>query len=895
MGLQFSLLMRLLIGSGFVAGGPAVTSITSATQTEGTSLVHMVTLAEAVSVVPAAYTFSISSVTASTPSDYTATPTFSSGITLLGGTISVPVGVSSFTVTVPTTQDTIFEGSETYSITVGAMTSTGTLTDDESAPTIASVSSASATEGGSIVHTVVITGTAEAARTFAISLSGGTATGGTDYTNSITNAMFSASITYSGGFITVQPGTPSFTVTIPTSVDALVEGNETYTLSIGGASGTGTIVDANQADFFLNLSAATNATISDAQATGTITTVPSDFYLNLSSAVNATISDSQAAGTITGSGGSLTVRVTESALSGVAPFAVFFDASATTSTQTTRPMHDVAYWSDFGDTGAGNWAYGAGVNSSRNAAIGFVSAHVYETPGTYTFTQYASDGNSTSFVTKTITVADPDVEFAGNKTVCYSEGGDFTGAPVGCIEVTVAGTTNDAVTKLAANIGAGNKRHLWRAGQTFTLAGSLAINVGGGANHFGKFGSGAKPLFVATTTAPMVALSSTGTPNGVTNWRFQDIALDCASLDTVGFNGSGHASDVLIHRVDISNTIGSLSLSGSQLDAYNSTTNFLHAMWDRFAFIDSTVNGLRAGDGANGLFVNCNRFALMGSSINTNGLGEHGVRTQLLNRAVISNNNFTGIVAGKHHLTIRGTNFAGTNSVVAGTYTEKVVVCDNKFTGGVNQEIMTMAPQFATSNERGRNLIVERNWFEGTTDSRYFIKSAQTDVTVRNNVAYVPNNEGGNFVNAKDEDVDGRFYPDRVHVYNNTVYHASNSANAFSLFEAIGNSVNLSGCVFDVRNNVLCAPNGASNMRISSNGGWPIVSVATINASNNTGNSGAIATNPGFATTPPTALAHFTLSGGSYANGTGTSVKNWRDMYGTTTDATPDMGAVRIA
>ena len=253
---------------GFVSTGPAVSSITSATQTEGTSLVHTVTLASAVTGVPATYTFSISG-TASVTSDYTLPPTFSNSVTLLGGILTVPVAVTTFTITVATSQDTVYEGTETYTISVGGMSNTGTISDDESAPTVTSVSSASATEGTNIAHTVTITGTAQAARTYAISLADVTATGGgTDYTSTLTSGAFSNGVTISGGNISVPAGITSFTVSVPTTTDGPTESAETYTLTIGGASGTGTINDASTPDFYLNLSNAVNVTLANTQARG---------------------------------------------------------------------------------------------------------------------------------------------------------------------------------------------------------------------------------------------------------------------------------------------------------------------------------------------------------------------------------------------------------------------------------------------------------------------------------------------------------------------------------------------------------------------------------------------------------------------------------------------------
>lgn len=223
---------------------PTVTSITSTAQTESTAITHNVVLSATVGGVPATYAFAITPITASAGSDYNATPTFgSSGVTLSGGNLTVPVGVFSFPIIVATSQDAVYEGTESYSITVAGVTNTVNINDDDSAPTVLSVSSASGYEGYSVLHTVAITGTAQEATSFALSLSGGTATAGVDYTSTLTNSHFSASVTISGGNISVPSGVTSFQVFVPALTDALTEGNETYTLTIGGASGTGTIME----------------------------------------------------------------------------------------------------------------------------------------------------------------------------------------------------------------------------------------------------------------------------------------------------------------------------------------------------------------------------------------------------------------------------------------------------------------------------------------------------------------------------------------------------------------------------------------------------------------------------------------------------------------------------
>ena len=143
--------------------------------------------------------------------------------------------------TVPTTLDTIDEGvSENYTISVGGVSAVGTITDDDAAPTIATVTADSQIEGTALVHSVTLSNASSVATTFAFTLGGGSATAGTDYTATPT---FSNGVTLAAGVLTVPAGVTSFTVTVPTINDVLDEANETYNLTVGGVTGVGTIVD----------------------------------------------------------------------------------------------------------------------------------------------------------------------------------------------------------------------------------------------------------------------------------------------------------------------------------------------------------------------------------------------------------------------------------------------------------------------------------------------------------------------------------------------------------------------------------------------------------------------------------------------------------------------------
>ncbi|MFC1395049.1 hypothetical protein NK318_10955 [Acinetobacter junii] len=100
-------------------------------------------------------------------------------------------------------------------------------------------------EGTNLVHTVSLSNPSSTAQSYAISLTGNTATAGTDFDNVLANAVFSNGVTYDAGTgqITVPAGVTSFTVGYATTQDNIFEADETTTLTIGGSTGTGTITN----------------------------------------------------------------------------------------------------------------------------------------------------------------------------------------------------------------------------------------------------------------------------------------------------------------------------------------------------------------------------------------------------------------------------------------------------------------------------------------------------------------------------------------------------------------------------------------------------------------------------------------------------------------------------
>ncbi|WP_416638820.1 Calx-beta domain-containing protein [Pseudomonas sp. OHS18] len=257
---------------------PTVGSVSAAVDSsggqvdEGDNAVFTVNLSNASST-PTTFSLALNAGTATAGSDYNAALTnqsFSNGVTYNAATgqVTVPAGVTSFTVTVPTVNDTVAEPTETFSLTVGGQIGTATIIDNDAAPTVGSVSAAVDSAGGQVdegdnaVFTINLTNASSTATTFSLALNAGTATAGSDYNGTLSNQSFSNGVTYNAatGQVTVPAGVTSFTVTVPTINDTVSEPTETFTLTVGGQTGTATIIDNDAAPSVSTVSAAVDST-----------------------------------------------------------------------------------------------------------------------------------------------------------------------------------------------------------------------------------------------------------------------------------------------------------------------------------------------------------------------------------------------------------------------------------------------------------------------------------------------------------------------------------------------------------------------------------------------------------------------------------------------------------
>ena len=188
------------------ASGPTVSTITGTTATEASAVVFTVTMSGTGGLTDA---YSWSGTAGS--GDYTQTLTDgmftttggSGSVTVSGGNIVVPSAVTEFTVTVPTTGDTLDEENETIRLVFGGVTaSSGTITDDDASPTI-SVNDATE-NAGEVIFTVSLSAASGKSITVDYATADGTSTAGVDYTAKTGTLTFAAGET-----------TKTVTVTVP--------------------------------------------------------------------------------------------------------------------------------------------------------------------------------------------------------------------------------------------------------------------------------------------------------------------------------------------------------------------------------------------------------------------------------------------------------------------------------------------------------------------------------------------------------------------------------------------------------------------------------------------------------------------------------------------------------
>ena len=448
-----------------------------------------------------------------------------------------------------------------------------------------------------------------------------------------------------------------------------------------------------------------------------------------------------------GGGGVITPSVSAARTSGVAPLYVNFDATATTSTLSTNPSHELFFAHDFGDTGAGTWANGVQSSglTSKNAGYGPVTGHVFETPGTYPVTTVITDGVNSETVTNTITVQDPNTVYAGTATICISHSGNFTGAPSGATQITAG--SDDMYAAVNAVL-ASNKRILFCKADAWTCTAPISMTNFAGL-YLGGYGTGVSPTFgsgtMVSVTPSALGNSVFRTTEGCSDLRICNFKIT-ANSNTSAVSLNNSISQALIYKVEVRG-------APSGFDAYPGGGGS-NNVFDQHCMYECLGDDMDMDSQGGGFYVFCGftRGGLMGCYFDNCNRGEGTVRIPFITRSHLNNNYIARPQYGKnifkiHSFVYRQMPLRSEKFVVSGNITSlRGGLSYNEprpDTGVVTLEVgtpsITIGNGGALGDERVRDCIVENNLLLaclGTPKTEHsFINAVCPNVTIRNNIA----------------------------------------------------------------------------------------------------------------------------------------------------------------
>lgn len=649
----------------------------------------------------------------------------------------------------------------------------------------------------------------------------------------------------------------------------------------------------------------------------------------------------------------ITLNVAVRRTSGVAPFNVYVDATATVSTNTPDTFRKVWYAWSFGETsGPGVSAWTVGVQTTtRNIGNGPVNGHLYETPGTYTIQLIATDGVNTAFWSQTITAWDPNVDnsasggpnYTGAKTVCFSTSGNFAGAPSGSTNV----TTSSWDTVLATAEANGNGyRYMPRGGETF----NMTVNADDASNNWSRddvtvasFGGGGK--FTVTTSGTAATNRCSPFTIGMgTRPNFQRLIIMDAHvtpggtvMGTKAINMTTGGNDITLVRITGDGTT-MIVFTATTLDYYNINKGGAFAghqlnpglgMWD--CDLINVVDG-SPGDTstwAYGSFIYCSFANIQGNKFDVNATStnrSHCLRLPHVYKICVANNRMQQPANQEHciklHSETPGTvldqgyttwAFSGYGpSGVTGGWTDYVWMTGNDVIGGVNSGLIAVGSPSGFGgganhdvSTQVRNFALSGNKISsGSSATLQFAAMiwAQQGL-LANNIYSITTSSAGRTCAIGLGDREYMLgsgpqtgtttmpFANDVIVENESIYNAAGTSGIVSGVFVQTDAINCT-----VRNVILWAPNETGTISCVSGNDFAsnVAVIASGYASgNNSSNVQAKQGTSPFNSSTPATLANFGLVGGSYAKSAGAFNGLMKDITLAARSTTvPSMGAV---
>jgi len=431
---------------------------------------------------------------------------------------------------------------------------------------------------------------------------------------------------------------------------------------------------------------------------------------------------------------------------GVAPLAVLFDASATTSTTSENTFHDLSFEWKFERRSNERWEH-----SYRRTSKDFgpIVGHVFTDPGTYRVRLKVKNKEGEIAVKRIkILVKDPNRIFYGNNTICVSQDGNFQGAPNGAMHLTTT-DFNEVSPFLQQN----GKRILLRRGEIWGINSTYKIN-NTSQGILGAFGNGSDQpeLKLSASGASIFNLSSSRSAS-LSHFKIQDLTLSTSQMDNEAIKAHGNCSFISFHNLEILNFEKGIQLSNWDPDLQE--VDF-HDIAFSNCSISNIIGESNTGKGGYGIYMEARNVLILGCRLYDAELGEHLLRTPLLQKAFIAHNLLEKAPQTKHLFKLHGGNFNVQEGIAStrNRYSEKVLIANNIFKGSLNQWNVAIGPQSKNTkyDERIRDVIIEKNFFlpnqPSTQNNVHLVINAQK-VSIRNNLFSLDNN-GTNNITAID-------------------------------------------------------------------------------------------------------------------------------------------------
>lgn len=440
----------------------------------------------------------------------------------------------------------------------------------------------------------------------------------------------------------------------------------------------------------------------------------------------------------------------------IAPESVFFEATdlegwdAVASATGYNPQdHDLIYLWNFGDEGA---AYTVPVNvlsqwQNANKGYGRRVTHVYGTPGTYTPSVLIIEPTSGKNITlrlDPITVGNANTVYANNRTIFVSGDSNHTDRP---INSDYSSTFADAVAK-----GAGKDCRIMLARGEMHSTGKVDVRNLKNFMICASPGAGPKPILSKTTTdnKPLMEVhyNYTGAQIIVDNVR-----LESGWDSTTETGGDRAATFLYLHAQTSVNFL----MTGCESSGFIKTISWLNqqsgdvAKGSRFTMHDSFLTNWQDY----GFYIEaCSRIAFLGNRITQHVDALSGGPKNY--NPPTNNNHGPGRfqLFIPHHVYMDGNDLftrCGWFPNIDAVRTEQPCIranmaqrtdsmyhiCRTTMEGG--DVCIVNSPMTSNISTRLSPMVIEMNYFVGSYQTRHFVLTASSGLTIRNNVGIKPN------------------------------------------------------------------------------------------------------------------------------------------------------------